>query len=240
MTNSTPTKAQSPLEMWGGVECSHVRVGEAVRDQLSRNGHERRLEDLERFAALGLRTLRFPVLWERHARGGEYDWTWADRWLHRARELGIRPIVGLIHHGSGPLSRGLLDDDFVEGLARFARAVAERYPWVDAYTPVNEPATTARFSGLYGIWYPHGRSMREFARCFVNECAGVRAAMKAIREVIPHAQLIQTEDVGKTHSTPRLAYQADFENERRWITFDLLCGRLTRDREPIRGYLLDA
>ena len=240
MTHPTPTHERPPLEMWGGVECSYVRVGEAVMDQLARSGHERRLEDLERFAALGLRTLRFPVLWERHAGTTTIDWSWADRWLHRARELGIRPIVGLVHHGSGPLEYGLLDDGFVDGLARFARAVAERYPWVDAFTPVNEPTTTARFSGLYGIWHPHGRSMSEFARCFINECAGTRAAMKAIRDVIPHAQLVQTEDVGKTHSTPRLAYQADFENERRWITFDLLCGQLTRDRTLIRDYLLRA
>jgi dTDP-4-dehydrorhamnose reductase len=52
--------------------------------------------------------------------------------------------------------------------------------------------------------------------------------MRAIREVNPAAQLVQTEDLGKTHSTPLLAYQAEFENERRWLSFDLLCGRLNR------------
>ena len=50
--------------------------------------------------------------------------------------------------------------------------------------------------------------------------------MRAIREVNPAAQLVQTEDIGKTYSTPALAYQADFENERRWLSFDLLCGRV--------------
>lgn len=237
MLQPTPKPAIPPLEMWGGVECSYVRVGDRIMDQLTRNGHLRRLEDLELFAQLGIRTLRFPVIWERHWNQGNHDWTWTDRWLGRARELGIRPIAGLIHHGSGPLPRGLLDERFVEGLADFARAVAERYPWLDAFTPVNEPATTARFSGLYGIWFPHGRSMDAFARCLLNECQGTRAAMKAIREVTPHAQLIQTEDVGKTHSTPLLAYQADFENERRWLTFDLLCGTLTSERRLIRDYL---
>jgi dTDP-4-dehydrorhamnose reductase len=237
MTKQTPTNTRPALEIWGGVECSFVRVGDRVMDQLTRSGHRTRLEDLDRFAALGLRTLRFPVLWEQAAGAGGLDWSWPDRWLGRARELGIRPIVGLVHHGSGPLPGGLVDPGFVAGLTNFARAVAERYPWVEAFTPVNEPATTARFSGLYGLWHPHGRSMAAFARCFLNECAGTRAAMKAIREVTPGALLIQTEDVGKTHSTPPLAYQAAFENERRWLTFDLLCGKLTPERKLMRGHL---
>jgi dTDP-4-dehydrorhamnose reductase len=52
--------------------------------------------------------------------------------------------------------------------------------------------------------------------------------MRAIREINPRAQLIQTEDLGKTFSTRRLAYQAEFENERRWLTYDLLTGQLQR------------
>jgi dTDP-4-dehydrorhamnose reductase len=50
--------------------------------------------------------------------------------------------------------------------------------------------------------------------------------MKAIRKTIPHAELIVTEDVGKSFSTPELAYQAEHENERRWLSFDLLTGRV--------------
>jgi dTDP-4-dehydrorhamnose reductase len=42
--------------------------------------------------------------------------------------------------------------------------VAARYPWLRDYTPVNEPLTTARFSGLYGVWYPHHRNTHSFVR----------------------------------------------------------------------------
>jgi dTDP-4-dehydrorhamnose reductase len=59
--------------------------------------------------------------------------------------------------------------------------------------------------------------------------------MEAIREVIPHAQLVQTEDLGKTYATPELAYQARHENERRWASLDLLCGRFDRNVE-MRGF----
>ena len=142
------------LEVWGGVECTVNRVRDRWHDQGLRNGHPRRIEDLDRFASLGIRALRQPVLWEHVAqRGFEVE----DRWLPRLRELGLRPIVTLLHHGSGPPGTSLVDPAFPTKLAAHARAVAERYPWVTDWTPVNEPFTTARFSGLYGHWYPHGR-----------------------------------------------------------------------------------
>lgn len=53
--------------------------------------------------------------------------------------------------------------------------------------------------------------------------------MQAIRLVNPRARLIQRDDLGKTHSTPFLRYQADFENERRWLAWDLLCGRVNEE-----------
>jgi dTDP-4-dehydrorhamnose reductase len=205
-------------------------VGERYSDQMERGGHARRLEDLDLLKWLGARAARYPVLWERTAPGDlkDADWAWPDERLVRLRELGIRPIVGLLHHGSGPRHTSLTDKDFPEKLAAYARAVAERYPWVEDYTPVNEPLTTARFSGLYGHWYPHGRDGRTFARAFLNELRGVALSMRAVREVNPAARLVQTEDVGRCFSTRRLRYQSRFENERRWLTFDLLSGRITR------------
>jgi len=234
----TKTNRPAPLEIWGGVECSVVRTACGLYDQLERTGHGHRMDDLDRFAALGLRTLRYPVLWERHA-ADPIGWTWTDRRMERLRALGIKPIIGLLHHGCGPLPGGFYHPGFVEGLAKFARAVAERYPWVDAYTPINEPLTTARFSGLYGLWDPFGRDPAAFAKIFLVQCQAIRAAMAAIREINPRARLVQTEDVGKTHATPALAYQADWENERRWLTFDLLGGKLDA-RYPLWHYLLQS
>ena len=228
--NTEPMTIPS-LEVWAGVECTVNRVGDQYFDQLERNGHASRLDDLDRFAELGIRAIRYPVLWERTAPDGKMsaDWSWADERLGRLRELGIRPIVGLVHHGSGPKHTSLVDPAFPEKLAEFAGAVAERYPWVTDYTPVNEPVTTARFSGLYGHWYPHGRDGLTFARALLTQCYAVKLSMQAIRQVNQSAQLVQTEDLGKIFSTPLLAYQAEFENERRWLSFDLLCGRVNRD-----------
>lgn len=218
----------SPLEIWGGLECTVNRVEDQYGDQMEWNGHAQRLSDLELFAGLGIRALRYPVIWERTQPDPNVppDWSWTDERLGWLRDHNIRPIVGLVHHGSGPRHTNLLDPAWAEKLADFARSVAERYPWIEDYTPVNEPLTTARFSGMYGHWYPHGRDEHSFAQALLNECRAVMLSMQAIRAVNPAARLVQTEDLGKTFSAPELTYQADFENERRWATFDLLCGRV--------------
>jgi len=219
----------APLQLWGGVECSVVRVGDTWRDQVRETGHQDRPGDLSRIASLGITTLRYPVLWERCAAGpASCGWPWHDHRLDRLRALGITPIVGLVHHGSGPPGRHHLDADWAEGLAEHAALVAERYPWVEAWTPVNEPLTTARLAGLYGLWHPHATAEIAFVAMVFNQCRAVLLAMRAIRKRIPGARLVQTEDLGRVFSTPRLAYQAAHENERRWLSLDLLCGRVDR------------
>lgn len=233
-----PPALAGPPELWGGVECTYNRVGDVYFDQLERSGHATRVEDLDLFAALGIRAMRYPLLWERLAPDAPntIHWDWADARLARLQALNIKPIVGLLHHGNGPRYTNLLDPDFAEGLATFARHVAERYPWIEDYTPINEPLTTARFCGLYGHWYPHGRDSLTFARVLLNQCRAIVLAMQAIRRINPAARLLQTEDIGKAFSTPALAYQAEFENQRRWLSFDLLCGRVNREH-PLWHYL---
>jgi len=217
------------LELWGGHECTVNRTGDIYRDQTVLSGHEFRLDDLEHFAALGCRALRYPVLWERVSpdHPDQRSWAWSDERLTRLRQLSIRPIVGLIHHGAGPAYTSLLDPGFATGLAVHAEAVATRYPWVEDWSPVNEPLTTARFSALYGHWYPHARDEVSFWTALLNQIDGVRLSMKAIRRINPAARLVQTEDLGRTYATAPLREQAEFENLRRWMTWDLLTGRVT-------------
>ena len=229
--DTSATKGAFSLELWGGHECTVNRVGDRYRDQTRLTGHEDRDDDIAAFAALGITALRYPVLWERVApeRADEPDWRWSDRRLAAIARAGMRPIVGLLHHGSGPRYTSLTEDEFADAFTAYAGAVARRYPAVAEWTPINEPLTTARFSTLYGHWYPHAHDEALFWRALLNQVDATRGAMQAIRAVNPAARLIQTEDLGEYYSTPEVAESAAHLNERRWATWDLLAGRVTRD-----------
>jgi dTDP-4-dehydrorhamnose reductase len=227
------------LALWAGAECTVNRVGDEFFDQLDATGFANRLDDLDRLASLGIQRLRFPLLWERTAprEPTQCDWRWSAPRIERLQQLGVEPIAGLVHHGSGPRYTSLIDEGFPSKLAAYAGAVARRYPTLKAWTPINEPVTTARFSGLYGHWYPHHRSDRSFVRALLNQIHGTVAAMRAVREVNPAAELVQTDDLGHTTCTPAMASTAAFYNERRWLGYDLLCGSVDPGY-PLWPYLL--
>lgn len=236
MENNIPFQK---TEIWGGIECTTNRIQDNYRDQLALLGHYDRANDINHIAQLGIKALRYPILWEHHQQSlrEEINWDWIENQLNLIKELNIIPIAGLVHHGSGPPFTDLLDEQFPYHLANYASKVAAKFPTQEYYTPINEPLTTARFSGLYGFWYPHATNDLSFATMLINQVKGIVLAMKEIRKVNPAAKLIQTEDLAKTHSTPLLKYQADFENNRRWLTYDLLCGKVNKDH-PLWGYFL--
>jgi dTDP-4-dehydrorhamnose reductase len=229
--NNMKNSIHKQPEIWAGIECTVNRVEDDYRDQLQYTGHYTRSSDIEQFAQLGIKALRYPVLWEIHKPRllTKPDWRWIKKQLETIRRKNIIPIAGLLHHGSGPRYTNLFKNDFAALLAEYAFEVAKQFPWIQYYTPVNEPLTTARFSGLYGHWYPHHKSEYSFYVMLLNQLKGTILSMKAIRTINAEAKLVQTEDLGKTHSTPLLSYQAEYENKRNLLTFDILCGNVTRD-----------
>jgi dTDP-4-dehydrorhamnose reductase len=236
MSTVTEKQCCSP-EIWGGIECTINRVNNRFLDQLDYAGLYNQMP-LSSITSLGIKKIRFPILWEKHQHIKEeaIDWAWTAKQLESLNENNIDIIAGLVHHGSGPAFTDLLDENFPTLLASYAGKVAERFPWIKYYTPVNEPLTTARFSGLYGLWYPHYRDEKSFFIALLNQLKGVVLAMQEIRKINPEAKLVQTEDLGKTYSTPNLQYQAKFENERRWLTYDILCGHFTRQHPLWKFY----
>lgn len=224
------------LQLWGGVECTINRVRDHYYDQNQWSGHRSRVsEDLQQIASVGVRTLRTALHWEQFAK--TRSWDDFDRMLGTMQRLEIQPIVGLVHHGSGPAGTDLLDPAFPEKLASYACQVARRYPWIRDYTPVNEPHTTSRFSCLYGHWYPHHRNMKSYVRALLHEIKATVLAMRAVRMHQPEARLIYTEDGGSIFSVPELeAYRVEREH-RRWLGTDLLCGMVTLEH-PLYEFLL--
>jgi len=193
-----------PLELWGGVECSVVRIGDEYRNQVVETGHSARFDDLDAMIGLGVKAVRYPILWETVApeTPTELDFSWHDKRLEHLRQRGIKVIAALVHHGSGPRYTSLLDPKFPDLLADYAAKVARRYPWIDYWNPVNEPMTTARFSCLYGHWHPHLTDIDATFRALVNQCLAIKRSIAS------------GKDEGISEADLQVAFNAEYlENE---------------------------
>ncbi len=210
-----------------------------VRDQIAETGHDMRVDDAERIAALGVRASRVPVLWERVAPDDARtrDFREPALRLRSLRALDVEPIVTLLHHGSGPRYTDLLDTAFPSLFADYAEAAAKAFPWVRRWTPINEPLTTARFATLYGVWYPNVRDDCAFGRAVVNETRAQQAAMRRIRAVIPDAEFVLTEDLQCfSAGDAGVADYVDFLRERMYLSVELVAGRVD-DAHPMGAFL---
>src|SRR5205809_5751195 len=102
------------IPIWGGIECTINRLQNRFYDQLEMTGFYENPDQINSILKTGVQTLRFPVLWEKHQpiKNEVIDWEWSEKQLNILRTNGICPVVGLLHHGSGPAYTNLLDDNF--------------------------------------------------------------------------------------------------------------------------------
>ena len=242
MARHAPIAGGRLIELWASPEPTVARItATTFRDQLAETGHDVREDDCDRLADLGVAASRYPILWERIAPTDprKRDYTWAHARLGRLRARGIEPIVTLLHHGSGPAYTHLLDPHFPDLFADYAEATARAFPWVRRWTPINEALTTARFSTLYGVWYPNASDDRAFGRAILNETSATIAAMERIRGIIPNAELVTTEDLQRfTAAGAGVETYAAFLRERRWLAVELLQGRIVPGH-PMHAYLTE-
>ena len=228
------------LELWASPEPTFARIDAGtVRDQLAETGHDVRVDDAERIAALGVSASRVPVLWERVSPVDPHERDYAEpgRRLEALRAVGIEPIVTLLHHGSGPPYTDLLDPAFPLWFAEYAEATARMFPWVRRWTPINEPLTTARFATLYGAWFPNLRDDRGFGRAMVNQTLAQQAAMRRIRRVVPDAEFVLTDDLQRySAGDAGVAEYAAFLRERVYLAVELVAGRVGSDH-PLAAFL---
>ena len=215
-----------------GIECSYPTIagpdGRPVRiDQLEKTVHYKRwAEDFALVRDLGIDFLRYGPPYHRiHTAPGVYDWELADAPLAELGRLGITPIVDLCHFGVPDWLGDFQNPDFPEQFARYARAFAERFPALRFYTPVNEILVCAKFSALEGLWNERRKDDRSFVTALSHLCRANLLAIHEILAVRPDAVFIQSESAEQFHAgatDPACRRRTRFENERRFISFDLL------------------
>jgi beta-glucosidase/6-phospho-beta-glucosidase/beta-galactosidase len=196
-------------------------------DELAKTFHyDRWREDLALVKGLGLRHLRYGPPYHRvHTAPGAYDWAFVDDVFAELRRLDIVPIVDLCHFGLPDWLGDFQNPDFPTHFAAYARAFAERFPWVQLYTPVNEIYVCAKLSALEGLWNERRRNERSFVTALTHLC---RANLLAIREILavrPDAIFIQSESAEHFHAgatDDACRDRTRFENERRFLSLDLV------------------
>jgi beta-glucosidase/6-phospho-beta-glucosidase/beta-galactosidase len=211
-----------------GIECSAPTVTGGRRvDELEATGHYDHWEkDLALVRELGVRYLRYGLPIHRVFVGpGRYDWSFADRVLERMQELGIEPILDLVHFGLPDWLGSFQNPDWPKHAADYARAVAERYPWIRFYTPVNEIYITAQFSAAFGWWNERQRSDQAFVTNLKHSVQASRSMMRAILDTCPGALFVFSESTEYVHpGSPDMVQPAQFLNQRRFLSLDLLFG----------------
>jgi len=211
-----------------GIECSYPTIAGNVRMDLLRDtGHYDQWQtDLRLVRELGLRYLRYgPPIHRIWLDKDKYDWSFLDPVMHEMRRLGIVPIMDLVHFGLPDWLANFQNPSWPDHFAEYARAFAERYPWVRYYTPVNEIYITAQFSAAFGWWNEQLMSDAAFVTNLKHSVKASILAMRAILDLRPDAIFIFSESTEYVHpGSPDMVAQAYFMNERRFLSLDLLFG----------------
>ncbi|HEX8786685.1 MAG TPA: family 1 glycosylhydrolase, partial [Telluria sp.] len=231
-----------PFSFATGIENSSPTIanGRIRRDQMAECGHYANWRtDFELVRQLGIRTLRYGVpLYRAWLGPGRYDWEFSDQAFGELKRLGIAPIADLCHFGVPDWIGNFQNPDFPELFTVYATAFAERYPWIDMFTPVNEIYTCARSSALFGWWNEQEKSLRSFVTALKHLAKANVLAMHAIARLRPKAVFVQSEAAEYFHpSAPEAAEAVAIRNVNRFLSLDFTYGRPLDARQ--RNFVMD-
>jgi beta-glucosidase/6-phospho-beta-glucosidase/beta-galactosidase len=213
-----------------GVENSvpTINGGRTRVDEMATCHHyDRWQEDFALVQEMGIGYLRYgPPIHTTWLGVERYDWDFADRTFAELKRRNIVPIVDLCHFGVPDWISNFQNPDFAERFCVYARAFAERFPWVQLYTPVNEMYICATFSARYGWWNEQLSSDGAFVTALKHIVKANVTAMRAILEVRPDAIFIQSESSEYFHAeAPAAIRPAELMNSQRFLSLDLNYGR---------------
>lgn len=190
-------------------------------------------EDLDLIKELGVTHARYGIPWHRiNPARGKWDWTFADQTLERMLELGIEPIVDLVHYGLPRWIEGAYTNpDFPKYMAEYAGWTAQRFKGrIHLWTPLNEPRVTAWYCGKLGWWPPFKRGWRGFLEVMIGVARGMVETTRALRAIDDENVAVQVDATDLYESTdPSLAEEVARRQEIVFLALDLISGRVTEE-----------
>ena len=225
-----------------GIENSIPTIdgGRTRVDQMESCGHYKHWRtDFDCVEELGIHFLRFgPPLHRTFRAPDRFDWEFSDITLEDLKRRDITPIVDLCHFGVPDWIGNFQNPDFPQLFATYAGEFADRYPWIQLYTPVNEMFICAVFSAKYGWWNEQLTTDQGFVTALKNI---VKANVMAMTEILKRradAIFIQSESSEYFHAdSPGAIGPAEVRNRWRFLSLDLNYGN--RVNSDMYEYLLD-
>jgi beta-glucosidase len=213
-----------------GIENSIPMAGTPKKrvDEMDKCGHYKLWRrDFDLVGEMGINYLRYgPPLHTSWTGTHSYDWSFADETFAELHARHLVPITDLCHFGLPNWLGDFQNPDFPELFAAYARAFAERFPWVQLYTPVNEMFICALFSARYGWWNEQLQTDKAFVTALKHIVKANVLAMQRILEVRPDALFIQSESSEYFHpDNPAALKPSGFLNGLRFLSLDLNYGR---------------
>jgi beta-glucosidase len=223
------------------IVAPNPRTGRTL-DEYDLTGHYRRWwSDLALLREAGVRTARYGLPWHRiNPARNRWELDWAERAIDRMLELGVEPVVDLVHYGvPGWIEGAFANPDYPERVAEYAHKVAERFRGrVHAFTPLNEPRITAWYAGKLGWWPPHRRGWRGFVEVLLGVCRGIVRTTRAIEATAEDALLLHVDACDLyVARDERTEAEAQFRQQLGFLALDLVSGRVD-EGHPLRSWLL--
>jgi beta-glucosidase len=232
----------TPFMFATGIENSYPTIDGGRRrvDEMELCGHYRHWRtDFDLVEDLGIRFLRYgPPIHKTWVAPRRHDWEFSDLVFADLKRRDINVIVDLCHFGLPDWLGDFQNPEFPTLFARYAKAFAKRFPWVQLYTPVNEMFVCALFSAGIGWWNEQLAGDRSFVTALKHIVKANVLAMQAILDVRPDAIFIQSESSEYFHADNPAAIQpAEIMNSRRFLSLDLNYGK--RVDSEMYEYLMD-
>jgi beta-glucosidase len=244
---SHPWHRDGRLHFAVGVEDTFVpqsRSGERAIDEYALTEHYDKWHgDLALASGAGAELVRWGVPWHRIEPAlGQWDWSWLDAVFDRFAELGLRPIVDLMHYGTPLWMEGqFAHPDYPKHVAEYSAVVADRYAHLGFtdYTPVNEPMIHALFSGEYAYWPPYLSGPEGLSTMVGQLARGFVLAQRAIGDVLADPVFVHVDAgmrfTGDTDAPEHREHAARLKDQV-FLVEDLVTGRVD-DAHPLSPFL---